>query len=159
MLFLLLPGEARNRVFEAPLSTIPYLRGQFVNGGIIEILRNNLVVLATTLVISLIYLTGSTFVVTWNASVLACIVGEILLERKHPIKIFGYLLHGFPEIVSYILAGIAGAIISMTLSKRYEKIFLLEFLRIAFLMILLSILLIFFAFGIEVGVSPLILNR
>lgn len=157
-LFVILPENLRGSLFKVPMDIISYLRGRFSNGDILEIIRNNMIVLITTFFISLIYLTGSTFVVTWNSSILACLIGEIILKRKY-IEILGYFLHGFPEIFSYILAGISGAIFSMTLSKRYEKVFLIEFLRMSLIIILLSVLLLLFSFGIEVGVSPFFLKR
>ncbi len=158
LLFLILPEEIVRNVFKYPMKIISSIKGGYFEGEVFEILSNNFVVLLTTFFISLIYLTGSTFVVSWNSSILAYLVGSIIKERGDPLQILGYLLHGIPEITSYVMVGISGAILSMAFSKNRTSPFLTEFLKISLLLFLFSVLLLLFSFGIEIGISPIFLR-
>ena len=101
----------------------------------IKIFINNLKVLFFCLVFSLLYGTGSIFILTWNASVIAAAMGNLIkLELAKTASLIGfasistyfsaatfsffrYMTHGFFEIAAYFVAGLAGGIISIALIK------------------------------------------
>lgn len=78
-----------------------------------EIVENNLWVFAVTFVLTFFVTSGIVFVLAWNASVLGVLVGTLSQSVLHvPLLTLPYLPHGILEIGGYILAGIAGALMS-----------------------------------------------
>jgi uncharacterized membrane protein SpoIIM required for sporulation len=71
------------------------------------------------------------------------------------LSILRYAIHGLPEILAYIVAGLAGGILSMAIVKhdfgtgKFEKV-LLDVSDL----VLLSVLILFIAAVIEVFVTP-----
>ncbi|MBI3413305.1 MAG: stage II sporulation protein M [Candidatus Aenigmarchaeota archaeon] len=132
-----------------------------------KILLNNMRVAAISFLLSVIFGAAAVFIVSWNASVIAVFIGILAKAAAAPFG-FGVLsapgaffyglfsaagtiaLHGIPEVMSYFVAGLAGGIISVGLSK--EKINTDRFYRVAkdgATLFSLAILLIFVAAAIE----------
>ncbi len=83
-----------------------------------EILRNNLWVFSITFLLTFFIASAVLFVLAWNASVLGVLVGtaaESALEV--PLVTAFYLPHGILEIGGYVLAGIAGSLLSYGLES------------------------------------------
>jgi uncharacterized membrane protein SpoIIM required for sporulation len=85
------------------------------------IFNNNFGVLIFILILSILYGAGSIFIIAWNASIIGVFFGEMFLVGQH-IKGFGFLQgmligHGPPELLSYVFAALAGAILSAAISK------------------------------------------
>lgn len=101
-----------------------FLTGSFLSGGVtgnaaaagdlmLAIIRNNLFVMGVTFVITFFLTSGIIFILAWNASVLGVWIGSISSSPAH-IALFTlpYLLHAILEIGGYVLAGVAGALLS-----------------------------------------------
>jgi len=110
---------------------------------------------------------------TWNSSVIGAAVGNLI--RTHMAKfadtvglqkvgayfyvsslsVLRYAIHGIPEIFAYIVAGLAGGILSVAIVKhdfgtgKFEKV-LLDVSDL----VLLAVLVLFVAAIIEVFVTP-----
>ena len=125
-----------------------------------SILMNNLLVLLFCLIASLIYGAGSIFIITWNASAWGVIFALIaknsaLATGTNPFVYFSLtMLAVFPHLIleagSYLLAAIAGGIISKAVIK--EKPFSEEFNRVledGLMMFILAIVVLVIAVAIE----------
>ena len=137
-----------------------------------KIFLNNLKVLFFCLIFSFLYGTGAIFILTWNASVIASAIGNLAkgeiantaasvgftsIGAYFSIATFSflrYMTHGLLEIASYFIAGLAGGIISIALIKhnlKEDKV-LIDALDL----ILISIVVLFFAGIVEVFVTPVL---
>lgn len=102
-----------------------------------RIFYNNLKVLFFCVVFSFIYGAGAIFVLSWNASVIALAIGNViktkaaLASAAGSLSLWGwikiitvdgigrYFIHGLLEITSYVIAAIAGGIISVAIVKKH----------------------------------------
>ncbi|MEM3154673.1 MAG: stage II sporulation protein M [Candidatus Woesearchaeota archaeon] len=173
-----LPNDTSSGLFRVQTQTIANLN-QHVTGRITQsallskIFLNNIKVVIFCILFSFLYSSGAIFILTWNASVIGASVGNFI--NSHMSKFAGatglplvgsyfyvsslsvlrYAIHGIPEIFAYIVAGLAGGILSMALVKhdfgtgRFEKV-LLDVSDL----VLLSVLILFVAALIEVFVTP-----
>ena len=92
-----------------------------------QIVSNNLWVLFVSFAVSLIYGAGSTFIITWNASVWGVAFASFALQRaplagSDPFVYFALILltvlpHTLTEAMTYFTAAIAGGILSIGLAK------------------------------------------
>lgn len=96
------------------LESIGAPTGQVIGQPLFQtILENNLWVMLVTFVLTFFFTAGIVFILAWNASVLGVLIGDLsqsLIEV--PLMTLPYLPHGLLEIGGYILAGMAGAILS-----------------------------------------------
>lgn len=96
------------------------------SGGVLssftKVLFNNLQVTAFAFIFSLLFGAGAVFIVVWNASILGIFVGRISESIYHiPGVGVSFLPHGIPEIGGYLLAGLAGGIISAAIIRGHKK--------------------------------------
>jgi uncharacterized membrane protein SpoIIM required for sporulation len=102
---------------------------------------NNSQVMILFFILSVLFGAGATFILAWNASVIAVFLG-IIANRFVPTLgspvayVYGVgtglssiALHGIPEILGYFFAGIAGGILSVGLLR--EKFMSIEFKEVA----------------------------
>jgi len=139
-----------------------------------KIFLNKIKVLIFCILFSFLYGSGGIFILMWNASVIGVALGNFFRSRLAEavsavgfsqvasyfyitsLSILRYAIHGIPEIVAYIVAGLAGGIISVAVirhdfgTKNFEKI-LLD----ASDLILIAIFVLFAAALLEVYVTPL----
>lgn len=145
--------------FQIQVSKINQLRGGIPQGtftggsfdSFTGILYNNLQVMGFAFIFSLLFGAGAVFILTWNASVLGVYIAQLSKSVWHiPVVSLSFLPHGIPEIAGYILAGLAGGLLSAAVLRRHEsgvlKIISLDILKV----LLLAIILIAAASGIEV---------
>ncbi len=89
------------------------------------IYANNAVVLGLAILFSFIWGAGTLFLLGWNASVIGVFIGKEILTNGPTaglVKAFGYVPHGFPEVMAYFIGSVAGGIISVAMTKkRYRK--------------------------------------
>jgi uncharacterized membrane protein SpoIIM required for sporulation len=139
---LLLPSFATNKLFEAQLSIMQGASGgaYFSTGLFAGLLLNNFKILLLCFVISLAAGAGAIFLISWNASVWGTIFGNLaqaasLAVGKNPYVYFGLVMlavfpHMILEVLAYILATIAGTLISQAIvqekfgSDRFKQIFI-----------------------------------
>jgi len=126
-------------------------KGSF--SGFMMILTNNLQVMMFAFIFSLLFGAGAVFIIVWNASVLGVYIGELSKSIIDiPVVSLSFLPHGIPEIMGYLCAGLAGGLISAAILRcRCTKV--LELIIWDSLKILvLGLLLLVLAAGIEVYV-------
>lgn len=177
-LYVILPPEITTSTFKIQTQTISNLNQQ-VTGQVTQttvlskIFLNNVKVMIFCILFSFLYGSGALFILTWNASVIGAAVGNFI--RSHlagfadaagaakagayfyvsSLSILRYAVHGIPEIISYLLAGLAGGILSMAIMQKdfgtnqFEQV-LLDVSDL----VLLSVLVLFIAALIEVFVTP-----
>ncbi len=135
---ILLPDIAANRIFAEQIDAVG-IYGSAVGGGTFaSIFSNNAIVFLFALGMSLIYGSGSIFILIWNSSVWGVVFGTLardaaLATSYHP---FAYLFlsvlavapHLITEAGAYIMAAISGAILAKAtilekpFSDRYVKV-------------------------------------
>jgi len=124
-----------------------------------QIIFNNLWVLFVSFAVSLIYGAGSTFIITWNASVWGVAFASFALQRA-PIAgfdpltyflliMFTVLPHTLTEAMTYFTAAISGAILSIGFAKK-------SYLENRFMQILMQALLLLGISGILLVASGLL---
>ncbi|MFO8016013.1 MAG: stage II sporulation protein M [Candidatus Woesearchaeota archaeon] len=98
------------------------------------VLENNLMVMLICFVLSLFYGVGAIFLITLNASVFASFIvyvsDYIAKEIGHVFLITGlFMIHMVPEIAGFLIAAIAGGVLSKALvgerwkSERFRNVF------------------------------------
>lgn len=176
--YVALPSDVASGLFRVQSQTISNLN-QHVTGKITQtallskIFLNNIKVLIFCILFSFLYGAGAIFILTWNASVIGAAAGNFI--RSHMAKYAGaagfskaaayfyvgslsilrYAVHGVPEIFAYIIAGVAGGILSVAIAKhdfgtgKFERV-LLDVSDL----LLLAVLILFIAGLLEVFVTP-----
>ncbi|MCX6767760.1 MAG: stage II sporulation protein M [Candidatus Micrarchaeota archaeon] len=156
--YALLPPAVSSKVFADQISEINALRsavsGSFFDAGRFSLLfSHNLIVLAVMFLFSVMYGIGALYTILWNASVLAVVIGSEI--RASGILGFftavaSMLPHGAPEIGGYLVASIAGGILSAAVARGHyrRKEFKYIMLDVA-LLAMISILLIAIGAAIE----------
>ena len=179
--YVFLPSGTIGMVFGMQTTTIEAINNQ-VSGNAYQqfstfskILLNNIKVLAFAILFAFIYGAGAIFILTWNASVIGAAIGSFIRSNigdyagaiglyqisdyfsLASIGLLRYSLHGIPEILGYIVGGLAGGIISVAIIKKHYKdekfshiIFDISELLIISLLFLLS------AAALEVWVTPIL---
>jgi len=151
--YVFLPRETVFFAFKVQSSTIASITGHAFSPAVIQnwdyfmmLFMNNVKVLIFCVLFSLLYGLGAIFVLTWNASVIGTAVGILVRNvvaataavagastvasyfKGFGLSVVRYSIHGIPEIGAYIVAGIAGGIISVAIvnhdlfGERFEKI-------------------------------------
>jgi len=176
--YLVLPKETTSHIFKVQTQTISNLNQQ-VTGKIAhttllsKIFLNNIKVLIFCLLFSFIYGAGAVFILSWNASVIGAAAGNFFrthatsLADSTGLKLAGgyfyvgglsivrYAIHGLPEILAYIIAGISGGILSVAIiKKKLETKELEKVLLDVSDLILLSVFILLIAALLEVFVTP-----
>ncbi|MBI2146539.1 stage II sporulation protein M [Candidatus Woesearchaeota archaeon] len=179
--YVFLPQPVVDSIFslqeKAILNVNQNIQGH-ITGGIarldffVKILINNLKVLFFCLIFSLLYGTGAIFILTWNASVIATAIGNLVKTElaqtaslvglpfvaayfsATTLSFFRYMTHGLFEIAAYFVMGLAGGIISIAIIKHnlQEDKVLIDALDLIFI----SFGLLIIAAVIEVYVTPML---
>lgn len=176
--YCVLPQELVSTVFRVQTQTITSLN-QDVTGKITQtsllskIFLNNVKVLIFCLLFSFMYGSGAIFILTWNASVIAAAAGNFIMTNMTSfvdktgahlvggyfyvsgMSIMRYAIHGIPEILAYIVAGIGGGILSMAIARHHfsSKNFERVLLDVSDL-VLIAVFILFVAALLEVFVTP-----
>ncbi|MBN1896735.1 MAG: stage II sporulation protein M [Candidatus Aenigmarchaeota archaeon] len=83
---------------------------------------NNLQVTAFSFVFSILFGAGAIFIIVWNASILGVFIGRLSETIIHiPVQSIPFLPHGIPEIGGYLVAGLAGGIISAAVIRGHNR--------------------------------------
>ncbi len=118
---------------------------------------NNFYVSLFTLVFSLLFGGGVIFILAWNATVIAAAVGIFAKSKIEalPAGLLRYLLHGLPEVAAYFIVALAGGLVSVAVIRHEagtEKFW--EVLHDSFTLIIVALVMLFFAALLEVFVTP-----
>ncbi|MBU0980393.1 MAG: stage II sporulation protein M [Nanoarchaeota archaeon] len=178
--YLVLPGTATSALFGAQQETINNINSNVTGnavlpGALLRIFINNLGVMFFCILFAIIYGFGAIFVLIWNASVIGVYIGNLInnqlathLGTTGAAKVWGgvssvfsgfhkVFWHGSAEVIAYIIAGLAGGILSISIVRhsfetdKFRRIIIdtsnLIFIALALLVI---------AAIIEVFISPLL---
>lgn len=150
--------------FQAQITKVNEIQGYMatgqvtgeVTGGLtaydafISIFYNNMQVLAFSFLFSFIFGAGAIFIIIWNASVLGVYIGQL---SKHiwniPIMSLSFLPHGIPEIAGYLMAGLAGGIISASIIRKNNMKTLKAILLDSVKLLIVASILILIGAGVE----------
>ncbi len=154
--FFILPAETNSMIFSDQTKVISQITGNITTGEIFsKILINNLGVMLICFVFSLFYSSGAVLLIAWNASVLGVVVGQtaktMMSMSAIPLLLFSYMPHGVFEFLGYILAGIAGGLLSIALARHKESKRHFQFiLEDSLLLLFLGVIVILIGAGVEV---------
>jgi stage II sporulation protein M len=169
----LLPKDMAESLFKTQLRDIETV--EMISNGVVGnvvntfstfsiIFINNLKVMFFCLLFSFFYGFGSIFILSWNASVIGVAIGEFIRSgignnyfSLLSLGLLRYIIHGFPEILAYFTAGLAGGIISIAIVRHDFREENFKHIVIDSLdLIILSTALLFVAALLEVFVTPLL---
>tara|TARA_Y100000310_G_scaffold78020_1_gene74645 strand:+ start:46112 stop:46969 length:858 start_codon:yes stop_codon:yes gene_type:complete len=182
--YLALPGDSVSDVFIFQENAIKDIQvsvsdSNRITGGASGslyfkgIFFNNIKVLFFCIIFSFLYGTGAIFVLTWNASVVAVAIGNLFKSKiaisaaavglpsiagyfsVASFSVLRYMLHGILEMAAYMVAGLAGSIVSIALIKHNLKEH--KVLVDALDLLLISIGLLVVAGIVEVYISPILI--
>jgi len=126
---------------------------------LLAIFMNNLYVLLFTLVFSLAFGAGAIFILAWNASVIATAIGMLVRTSllQIPTSLLAYLTHGIPEIVAYLVAALAGGILSTAVIRRdFSEGKFANILTDFLIFMVIAFAVLFIAALIEVYITPML---
>ena len=153
-------------LFSVQESTLVAISGHAVEGGAVQqILLANAIVLLICLVLSLIFTFGSIVIITWNASVIAFALVKFITINAAEASTLGaftigfarFFLHGIPEVLGFLLVGVAGGIVSVAVThhdvgtKKWGVV-----MKDALQLFIISACLILIGALIEVFVTPIL---
>jgi uncharacterized membrane protein SpoIIM required for sporulation len=146
--YVVLPTEMSQTLFRQQISTIAQINapvtaqatGHAVTTSLFnKIFFNNIKVLIFCIIFEFIYGAGAIFILAWNASVCSAAIGNLIklgmtkylalggmakmaaVTQTVSYSFMRYLFHGLPEMVAYMVAGLAGGIISVAVIRKDFK--------------------------------------
>lgn len=181
--YVLLPPHSISLLFSEQTDTIininqrlaPNLINSFETLSVIFF--NNLKVLIFCILFSFLYGAGAIFILTWNASVIGTAIGNFIRSNLSSIAsdsgfthvamyfqifsigLFRYTIHGIPEILAYLTAGLAGSIISVAvINHNFQTNKFGKILLDSSSLILISLSFLVVSAILEVYVTPIFFN-
>lgn len=142
----------------------PKLSGFVTNeiSKFLSIFTNNMMVFILTFIFSIILGAGGIFILAWNASVIASAIG-IYIKSDLTHLLYGlsrYMIHGIPEIAAYLIAALAGGILSMMIIRGdHKNKRFLDVLQNVLILLITGILILVFAGLIEVFITPVLFKN
>ncbi|MEK6822384.1 MAG: stage II sporulation protein M [Nanoarchaeota archaeon] len=87
-------------------------------GSVLGVATQNAIVIIIGFVLSLFFGAGALFLITLNASVFAAFVVHVSRQVANPAGIIGlFLIHTIPEMAGFLVASIAGGVVSRAIMK------------------------------------------
>lgn len=164
--FLFLPEASSAKAFSAQTDTIAALTtptgGFAMNEFISAVLINNFRVLFFTTVLSILFGTGGILILAWNASVMSVAIGNVISQKlavgsTHAVAVASsvskYFTHGVPEIIAYLIGGVAGGILFHAIIR---KVWSRQLFLDVFILLSLASALLVLAAAIEAYVTPFV---
>jgi len=122
---------------------------------------NNMQVFIFTLIFSILFGAGGIFVLAWNATVIASAIGIYSKSQINmlPLALARYMIHGIPEIASYLIAALAGGILSIAVIKGdYRNKKFLDIMQDILILAVVAMIILALAALIEVFITPSLFN-
>ena len=153
-MFMVLPEKIVYKIFQEQLEELRKIRGSFATLDVFEkIFLNNVSVALLAYLFSFLFGAGAIFIFALNASVLSAAIGltaKSLGGIYHlPVAIAIFLPHGILEFLAYFIAGLAGGLISAALTRKKSEFFYI-ILRDSLKLLVISIIILFFAAWVEI---------
>jgi uncharacterized membrane protein SpoIIM required for sporulation len=128
ILFLILPGNTVEKIFEDQINEINIIKGNVISpSNFQKIVLNNISVMTLCFLFAFLFGSGAIFILAWNASVLSAAIGVVAKSiggiSGMSTAVMTFLPHGTFEILAYFVAGIAGGLVSVVITKRRNKLF------------------------------------
>jgi uncharacterized membrane protein SpoIIM required for sporulation len=121
-------------------------------GSFVRVLMNNLQVTGFAFIFSILFGAGAVFIVVWNASILGVFIGRLSESLFHiPYTGIPFLPHGIPEITGYVLAGVAGSLVSAAIIRGHKKDIMFKVLTDVMKLMALALFAVFLGALIETG--------
>ncbi|MBI4739357.1 stage II sporulation protein M [Candidatus Woesearchaeota archaeon] len=185
--YVVLPADISSVMFRQQTTTIAQINAPVANTAdgatsnavssqiLLRVFSNNLKVLIFCIIFSFIYGAGAIFILTWNASVVAVAIGNLIKIgiKKYAAtigftKVVAYLqtisfsfsryfIHGLPEMIAYMIAGLAGGIIGAAIINHHTQNE--KFHKILFdtsSLLILSLVILFASAVIESYITPIL---
>jgi len=140
---------------------------RFFSLDFFRIFKNNIYVMVIAFILSLFYGSGAIFLIVLNGSIFASELVKVITSTltTNLVGIYAFVgcnlgimfFHMVPEVGSYLIAAIAGGVLSKAIikekfmSERFKKV-----LKDSILLLTLSFIVLFFAALIEVKISKLL---
>ncbi len=153
--YIFLPSDTTDVAFNTQVETIKSINSRVLSGSMIDkanilenIFLNNIKVLLFCIFFAFFFGAGAIFILTWNASVIAAAIGNVvrtnlaIYAREFGLKVIWayfsvfsvgflrYMTHGIFEILAYFIGGLAGSIISVAMinhdfaTDRFKRVLL-----------------------------------
>lgn len=153
ILFIILPGQIVEKIFNDQVNEINLIRGNAVFPSTFQkIIFNNVGVLFLSFFFAFLFGSGAVLILAWNASVLSAAIGLVAKSiggvKGLPVALMTFLPHGSFEILAYFIAGIAGGMISAVVIRKRSKWFWIV-TQDSFKMIGVAVILLIIGAGIE----------
>jgi uncharacterized membrane protein SpoIIM required for sporulation len=165
------------RAINPSAAVVGAVTGQVTGGSMsffTAIFLNNIKVLLFCIVFSFLFGAGAIFILTWNASVIAMAIGNhvrsevaavagaagltklgLYLSEGAYAVVLRYGIHGSLEIIAYIVAGLAGGIISVAVARHHFSERKFEHIIIDSAdLVLLSLLILFLEGVVDAFITP-----
>lgn len=127
--FAILPKDVSYNLFYQQLQEVRTLKdavtGQFIQPDRFSfLLAHNVQVLGLMFIFSIVYGIGALYLLLWNASIIGVILGEKLATNGILGLVIGFLgliPHGIFEIGAYLVAALAGGVLSISIMRSSNK--------------------------------------
>jgi uncharacterized membrane protein SpoIIM required for sporulation len=119
------------------------------------LISQNILVVVIAFILSIFYGAGALFLIVLNASVFAAFMVHIVKETGNALGIILiFLIHLIPEVSGFLLAAIAGGVVSRAIYReRFMSQGFKNVMKDAFVMLTIAVALIILAAFLEVFVS------
>jgi len=142
------------QVQDVVINRIQGVSGALTKGSFADfsrVLGNNLQVMLFAFLFSLFFGAGAVFIIVWNASILGVAIAKISESVWHiPGAGSMFVTHGILEIGGYIVAGLAGSLISAAVLRKNRSAVLKAILFDSLKLLVLAIVLILIGAFVEV---------
>jgi len=178
--YIFLPSTVVYDLFSSQMSTIRAINSNDATGQVTSwtflsvIILNNLKVMALCMLFSFFFGAGAIFILAWNASVISAALGNFVRTslseyattigltkvgiylQVFSLALIRYMTHGLFEITAYLVAGLAGGLISIAvINKHFEGDHFRVIIKDATDLMILAVLLVVIAGLIEVFITPI----
>lgn len=180
--YVALPADMSQTMFKQQITTIAQINSPVqsnVVGGAVStslfnrIFFNNVKVMIFCILFSFFYGAGAVFILAWNASVVAAAIGNLIklgiakyaavggmakmaaVTQTVTYSFSRYFIHGVPEMISYMVAGLAGGIISVAvINKDFRTDNFQKIVLDASSLLIISMAILFVAAVVEAYITP-----
>ena len=129
-------------------------------GHFYSILGNNISVSLTILIFTILFGAGVTFILVWNASMIASVIALSIKYKLSglPLGLSRFLVHGIPEIMAYFVFALAGGMLSIALrdflKRSLSKERFIKILKKCTYLLGLGLIILIIAALIELNITP-----
>lgn len=180
--YVVLPTDMSQTLFKQQITTIAQINAPIqakVTGNAAttsvfnRIFFNNVKVMIFCILFSFFYGAGALFILAWNASIVSAAIGNLIklgltkyaatagfakmaaVTQTASYSFSRYLFHGIPEMVAYMVAGLAGGILSVAvINKDFKSDNFQKIMLDSSTLLIISMAILFVAAIVESYVTP-----